>query len=137
MPLKTNSLIIQFLIVASMGCENRVSVPEYELPATISSERIPTSVDQAIQILDHSLSLEAKQMLVSCDLEPDTESCRNFNIQFRLRLERQISNEWFRPANSSLYAQFSKQGLSNPEEMVAEILNLYIRGQEAGVEPHF
>lgn len=128
-------LVILVLPLGQAACEGGDShILDSELTSRISSDNIPASVEQGIQALNEVLRDDTIRKLVECDRKPIVDSCREFNINFRLRLERHISNEWIRPPDSDLRSQMNQDGLADPEELVSRFMRLYIRSLEATID---
>ena len=114
-------------ILSNIGCESDQGPLEYSPLAEITSANVPPTVDEAMRILNMALPDSAQRMLVKCEQPSNTDACRFFIAQYRLPLERHISNAWLRSPTSTLYAQLSKDGFANQEDMVAEILRQYVQ----------
>jgi len=118
------------LIAALGGCDERSNYPEYKLVGEISSKSIPMSAEDAVLRLDEVLPAEAKEWLIGCDPHPANQACREFNVKFRLRLERHVSNDWIRPSESRLRNSMTEDGYTDPEDMASAIISMYIEHLE-------
>lgn len=128
-------LAIVVLPLGLAACDGGESqMLESEFTSRISSNDIPASVEQGIEVLGELLSDETNRRLVLCNRKPIGDSCRDFSINFRIPLQRRISNEWIRPSGSAMRAQMNQDGLADPEEMVSKFMRLYIRSLEATIE---
>ena len=125
-------LVLPLGLAACAGDDSHMS--DSELASRISSDDIPATVEQGIQVLDELLSDEIIRKLVLCDRQPREDSCREFIINFRLPLMRHISNEWIRPSDSVLRSQMNQDGLTDPEVMVARIMRLYVQSHETTID---
>ena len=129
------STAIAFLIGLS-ACNSTVDLGKVgsQVESKITANDIPQTVEQGIRELDDVLPDEVNRRLVLCDRQPKYEDCRDFNLDFRIRLQRHIGNAWIRPAGSPIRAQMIQDGLINPEVMASRFMRLYLSSVEEQAE---
>ena len=109
-----------------VACTDKEVSFEYKLEGTLSSDDTPSSTYDALERLKHLVSTEDKVNLLRCDEPPFDESCRYFRVQFRLRLERHVSNDWLRPEDSPLRGHFIQNGITDPEKMSVKLVAEFV-----------
>jgi len=126
----TSIVVASLMLFAS--CEEQFEAEDYWPQGTISSDSIPADVGDAVERMHRLFPDVTKQALLRCgNPRPIDNFCRDFLNQVRVPLQRLLSNEWVRPANSPLKDVYADIGITSPEGVSSALLFTYVEYLES------